>query len=133
MRSVLPNARRQGQKKGQRSPLLYTPNDIAKMAGLSLRTVRRHIADGRLPTLRIGGHVVITPAGARAWMGRELWPQGVVSAWARCVPISVLSRLLKKTDRAVRYQIDNGDIPTVRVGGRLYVTIKKPLVVSQSG
>lgn len=35
---------------------VYTPTEVAKLLGVTPRTVRREISDGKLPAYRIGGH-----------------------------------------------------------------------------
>ncbi len=45
-----------------------TVNDVAEMLQLSSRTVRRMIADGRLPVIRVGRAVRVHPAALAALM-----------------------------------------------------------------
>ncbi|WP_371934613.1 helix-turn-helix domain-containing protein [Mycobacterium sp. TY815] len=46
---------------------LLTPSQVAKNWGISLRTVQRYIADGRLKAVKLpGGYYRVHPADARA-------------------------------------------------------------------
>jgi len=42
-------------------PPLHTAAEVAERLNLSVRTIRRMIADGRLPIVRIGGSIRIRP------------------------------------------------------------------------
>jgi excisionase family DNA binding protein len=44
--------------------------DIARLTGMSLRTVRRWIADQIIPSIKLGGARLV----ARADLERRLWP-----------------------------------------------------------
>ena len=123
MLSMHSRARRKGQGQGQRT-LTFTPGEVAEITGLSLRTLRRHIAAGRLPTQRVQGHIYITPAGARTWLGHDL-PLGKASPspdW-RFIPIPVrgYARITGRSEREVRHLIEKGALRTVRRGGNVFV------------
>ena len=49
----------------QAAPSLLTVKQFAARAGLSTCTVRRHIADGSLPSTRIGGAIRISASALR--------------------------------------------------------------------
>jgi hypothetical protein len=95
------------------------------MTGQSVRTLRRHIAAGRLPVVRAKGKVFITPAGARAWLGHDptVWNlQPSTTATWRFAPVRLYATLAKLTPREVRHLIDKGAVQTLRLGGRVFVS-----------
>jgi len=51
----------------QLEPLL-TVDDVAKVLRLSLRTIRRLIAEGKLPVVRIGRAIRIRPQAVEAFL-----------------------------------------------------------------
>jgi excisionase family DNA binding protein len=61
-----------GRKEPRPSPApLLTPLEVAEILNVSLRSVRRLIADGRLPAKRIGRLVRIRPEALVAIIGEE--------------------------------------------------------------
>jgi hypothetical protein len=105
--------------------LRFTVAEIADMTAYSVRTIRRHIAAGRLHTVRRGGLVFITPQDARVWLGHDLclWKTSKPSAatYWRFVSIRLYAVIAGLTPRAARHQVDKGAIETVRVNGRVFV------------
>ncbi len=53
---------------------LLTVHEAAAEARLSLRTMRRHIAAGRLPVVRLGARVLIDRAALDSWLVAETQP-----------------------------------------------------------
>jgi excisionase family DNA binding protein len=61
-----------GPKEPRHSPApLLTPLEVAAILNVSLRSVRRLIADGRLPVKRVGRLVRIRPEALVAIIGEE--------------------------------------------------------------
>ena len=50
---------------------LLTPVDVARIANVSLSTVRREIERGALPARHVGRQLRIDPAEFRAYLDRE--------------------------------------------------------------
>ncbi|AQA06612.1 hypothetical protein BVC93_22360 [Mycobacterium sp. MS1601] len=48
---------------------LYSPDEVADLLGLHVRTVRGYVRDGRLPAVRIGKQYRISEADLRAFTG----------------------------------------------------------------
>jgi hypothetical protein len=101
----------------------FTVAEIAQLTGYSVRTLRRHIAAGRLQTVRRRGLVFITPEDARLWLGHNLslLNAKTTAAWS-FVPIREYAAIAGLTPRQVRHQIDKGAVETVRLNGRVFVT-----------
>jgi excisionase family DNA binding protein len=59
-------------------PAFLTPREVATRCRASLRTVRRWIADGRLPVHRLGRKVVVAEADLAAFLAscRNHAPRG---------------------------------------------------------
>ncbi|MCM2316950.1 MAG: helix-turn-helix domain-containing protein [Thermoanaerobaculia bacterium] len=57
-------------------PLFYTADRVAEMLSLSIRTIRRRLADGTLPHTRLGTRVLI-PREAIAELLRDAAPAEV--------------------------------------------------------
>ncbi|MCV7172660.1 helix-turn-helix domain-containing protein [Mycobacterium manitobense] len=51
------------------SSTMYSPDDVAAMLGLHVRTVRGYVRDGRLPAVRIGKQYRITAKDLREFTG----------------------------------------------------------------
>jgi excisionase family DNA binding protein len=51
--------------------LLYGASAIAKFLGLTERQVRHRVADGELPTFKIGGTVCARRASLVAWLAKR--------------------------------------------------------------
>ncbi|ANW65625.1 hypothetical protein BCA37_20500 [Mycobacterium sp. djl-10] len=51
------------------SPTMYSPDEVADLLGLHVRTVRHYVRDGRLPAVRIGKRYRISEADLRAFTG----------------------------------------------------------------
>jgi excisionase family DNA binding protein len=56
------------------SASLYSPEDVAKVLGLHVRTVRGYVRDGRLPAVRIGKQYRITEAALQEFTGAQRAP-----------------------------------------------------------
>lgn len=127
------SARRQGQSRGQ-GQVHFTVASVAELTGYSVRTLRRHIAAGRLPIVRRKGQVFITAADARVWLGHNLslwnW-KDKRSAWD-FVSIREYAAITRRTMREVRHLIDKGAVETVRIGGRVFVTGERRLIASDT-
>jgi excisionase family DNA binding protein len=54
-------------------PLAYTPEEIARMWRVPVRTVDQLIRGGHLAAVRVGRHRRITPAAAEAYLARTAW------------------------------------------------------------
>lgn len=52
----------------------HSPDDVADLLGLHVRTVRRHIREGRLPATRIGNRYRIAPPDLEAFAGGPVTP-----------------------------------------------------------
>jgi excisionase family DNA binding protein len=64
--------------------LLYGAPAIAKFLGLTERQVRHRVADGELPTFKIGGTVCARRATLVAWLAeREVEGQATASAFRK--------------------------------------------------
>jgi hypothetical protein len=97
---------------------------VAHLQGISIRTMRRHIATGRVRATRIGRKLYITPQDAYLWLGRELsvWheddqPTPEYDWW----PVRTYAAIAGLSQRQVRYQIEEGALRTVKVGGRRFI------------
>jgi excisionase family DNA binding protein len=51
------------------SPTMYSPDEVADLLGLHVRTIRHYVRDGRLPAVRIGKQYRISEADLRAFTG----------------------------------------------------------------
>lgn len=51
------------------SSTMYSPDDVADLLGLHVRTIRHYVRDGRLPAVRIGKQYRISEADLRAFTG----------------------------------------------------------------
>jgi excisionase family DNA binding protein len=51
---------------------MYSPDQVADMLGLHVRTVRGYVRDGRLPAVRIGKQYRISEQDLRAFTGEPL-------------------------------------------------------------
>jgi hypothetical protein len=103
------------------------------MAGVSVRTVRRHIKDGWLPVSWSGSKIYITPRQARAWRGHDLplwrlWPVGA-PAW---ISVRAYAALLGWTERQARHYIDEvrkakakGPRTIAKIGGRIMIDFSR--------
>lgn len=49
--------------------LVYSPDEVAELLGLHVRTVRGYVRDGRLPAVRIGKQYRISEQDLRAFTG----------------------------------------------------------------
>jgi excisionase family DNA binding protein len=54
------------------SPSFYSPEDVARLLGLHVRTVRGYVRSGRLPATRIGKQYRITEQDLRQFTGGRL-------------------------------------------------------------
>ena len=50
--------------------LVYTPRELQELLGLSRNSVYERIADGSLPSLRLGRRLVIPRAALEAWLAQ---------------------------------------------------------------
>jgi excisionase family DNA binding protein len=101
----------------------FTVGEVAELTGYSVRTLRRHIAAGRLPVRRVGRKVYITAAGARLWLGHTLplWNAQPSAAW-RVVSVRVYAAIAGISEREVRHQIAKEAIAVEKIGGRVFIT-----------
>ena len=51
----------------------YSPSEIAAAVGKTERTIRRWIADGTLPSVKIGGSRLVPAAELNRLLGIENW------------------------------------------------------------
>lgn len=51
------------------SATMYSPDDVADLLGLHVRTIRHYVRDGRLPAVRIGKQYRISEVDLRAFTG----------------------------------------------------------------
>lgn len=51
------------------SPTMYSPDEVADLLGLHVRTIRHYVRDGRLPAVRIGKQYRISEVDLRAFTG----------------------------------------------------------------
>lgn len=51
--------------------LTLSAHEVAEVLGVSLLTVRRRIADGTLPAVRIGRRIVVPRAALERWLDSE--------------------------------------------------------------
>lgn len=56
--------------------LAYSPEEVAKLLGLHLNTVRKHIKQGLLPARKLGHRVLIPAHALRAWLEGKENPAG---------------------------------------------------------
>lgn len=55
----------------ENKPLLLTVPEVAKLLSLSVPTARRRVAEGVLPSIRIGGNVRVSLSALEAWIDSQ--------------------------------------------------------------
>lgn len=56
--------------------LAFSPREAAAMTSLSVRTIRKAIADGRLPVARIGRRIVVRREQLEKFLAGDKTPEG---------------------------------------------------------
>ncbi|MGD0983489.1 MAG: helix-turn-helix domain-containing protein [Acidimicrobiales bacterium] len=67
---------------------LLTIDQLAERLGVSIRHIRRRVAERRVPYLKVGWLVRFDPAEITAWLDGARHPQQAIE-WARSFPAGV--------------------------------------------
>lgn len=70
------------------SPSFLSPEEVAEVLNLNVRTIRRYIREGRLSATRIGKQYRIAAADFQAFVGREPQAQAAVPSRSRRVIVA---------------------------------------------
>lgn len=90
---------------------LYSINQVADLLGLHVRTVRKHVRDGRLAATRIGRQYRISRQDLEAYTGQPLADPRETSRRRRVTVSTTVA--IEAIDPAASQRITNGLVATV--------------------